>query len=128
MKGWEGHGADTLWEGNGVERGVVVSSLLSLYYFASDVVSFSLRSEALLTEVNYPDGIAYFAVPTVRKNATPNFQLRCQRRRSQRIVFTAIPTKRKQTNIIKVARLPILRPKPSPNPILSLEAQKQIHW
>ena len=42
----------------------LVSSLPSLYYFASDVVSFSLCSEALLTEVNYPEGIAYFAVPT----------------------------------------------------------------
>jgi len=34
------------------------------------------------TEVNYLDGIAFFAVPIVRKNATPCLQRRCQRRRS----------------------------------------------
>jgi len=41
---------------------LLLSSLPSLYYFASDIVSSSLRSETLLTEVNYANGIAYFAV------------------------------------------------------------------
>jgi len=48
---------------------LLLSSLPTLYYFASDVVSFSLRSEALLTEVNYPDGITYLlCLPEVEKS------------------------------------------------------------